>query len=154
MDLRKYPAPPTGHDLMAMFPPPPPNNFEMCPLAGSTIDFLKHQERAFFAQAGKEKVRVEVDFPHRSEFDFGQRPASQPWLNGPGQPGLGPSSSTTWPHHSLEQSPSAPLLYPHPATRPVSVPVNPSLMLLHTPTSNQLIELSVSNPGKNRFKIG
>lgn len=155
MPPRKYPAPPTGHDLMAMFPPAPPDNFEMRP--GPTSDFFKRQERAFFAQAGKEivRVRVEVDFPHGNELDVKQqRPSSsRPWpLNGPG-PGPGPSqsssSTTAPPHHSPGQSsssPSAPLLYPHPATtRPaprVSVPVNPSPMFpplsssSHTPTSN------------------
>ena len=143
MPLRKYPAPPTGHDLMAMFPPAPPDNFEMRP--GPTSDFFKRQERAFFAQAGKEivRVRVEVDFPLGSELDVKQqRPSSRPWpLNGPGP---GNCSSTAPPHHSPGQSPSAPLLYPHPTTRPaprVSVP-NPSPMFpplsSHTPTSNQL----------------
>jgi len=143
MPPRKYPAPPTGHDLMAMFPPAPPDNFEMRP--GPTSDFFKRQERAFFAQAGKEivRVRVEVDFPHGNEPEVvKQRPASRPWpLNGPG-PGPSPSAA---PHHSPAQSSSAPLLYPHPATRPaprVSVPINPSPMFpplsSHTPTSNQL----------------
>ncbi|KAF5329388.1 hypothetical protein D9619_008955 [Psilocybe cf. subviscida] len=62
---RKYPAPPTGHDLMAMFPPAPPEAFhEMRP--GPTSGFFQKQERAFFAKAGKEIVRVhvEVDFPN------------------------------------------------------------------------------------------
>ena len=145
MPLRKYPAPPTGHDLMAMFPPAPPDNFEMRP--GPTSDFFKRQERAFFAQAGKEivRVRVEVDFPLGSDLDVKQqRPASRPWpLNGPG-PGPGPSPSTAPPHHSPGQSPSAPLLYPHPATRPaprVSVPANSPMfppLSSHTPTSSQL----------------
>ncbi|KAF8816906.1 hypothetical protein BYT27DRAFT_7247798 [Phlegmacium glaucopus] len=143
MPPRKYPAPPTGHDLMAMFPPAPPDNFEMRP--GPTSDFFKRQERAFFAQAGKEivRVRVEVDFPHGGEPEVVKpRPASRPWpLNGPGP---GPSPSTAAPHHSPVQSSSAPLLYPHPATRPaprVSVPVNPTPVFphsSHTPTSNQL----------------
>lgn len=144
MTPRKYPAPPTGHDLMAMFPPAPPDNFEMRP--GPTSDFFKRQERAFFAQAGKEivRVRVEVDFPHGGESEAVKpRPASRPWpLNGPG-PGLSPSTAA--PHHSPVQSSTAPLLYPHPANRPaprVSVPVNPSPMFpslsSHTPTSNQL----------------
>ena len=142
MTLRNYPTPPTGHDLMAMFPARSPDISEKRP--GPTSDFFKRQERAFFAQAGKEivRVRVEVDFPHGSELDVKQRPASRPWpLNGPG-PGQGPSSSTAAPHHSPGQPPPAPLLYPH---RPrVSVPVNPGPSPMfqplssHTPTSNQL----------------
>ncbi|KAK7448480.1 hypothetical protein VKT23_013741 [Stygiomarasmius scandens] len=61
MALRKYPAPPTGHDLMAMFPPPSPGNFPARP--EPTSGYFEQQERAFFAQAGKEivRVRLEVD---------------------------------------------------------------------------------------------
>ncbi|KAJ7271174.1 hypothetical protein C8J57DRAFT_1435421 [Mycena rebaudengoi] len=64
MPLRRYPAPPTGHDLMALFPPPAPDNFanEMRPTPTST--YFQRQERAFFAQAGKEIVRVRVDIDH------------------------------------------------------------------------------------------
>ena len=133
---------------MAMFPPAPPDNSEMRP--GPTSDFFKRQERAFFAQPGKEivRVRVDVDFPHGSELDVKQqRPSSRPRsLNGSG-PCPGTSSTTTLPHHSPGQSPSAPIRYPHPATRPapsprVAVPVNPSPMFpplsSHTPTSSQL----------------
>jgi hypothetical protein len=56
---RKYPAPPTGHELMAMFPPAPPVTFHTGPTSG----FFQKEERAFFAQAGKEivRVRIEVD---------------------------------------------------------------------------------------------
>lgn len=56
---RKYPAPPTGHELMALFPPPPPVTFPTGPTSG----YFQKEERAFFAQAGKEIVRVrfEVD---------------------------------------------------------------------------------------------
>ena len=125
---------------MAMFPPAPPNNFEMCP--SSTSDFFKRLERVFFAQAGnlKDIVRVRVEEDMESEPDE-HKPTSRPWhLNGPGP---GPSSSFV---HSPGQRPSAPLFYPHPATRPapMSVPVNPSPMFpplsSHTPTlaSNQL----------------
>ena len=48
---------------MAMFPAAPPAGFpEMRP--GPTSGFFVRQERAFFAQAGREivRVRVEVDF--------------------------------------------------------------------------------------------
>ncbi|KAG1733938.1 hypothetical protein EDD22DRAFT_810083 [Suillus occidentalis] len=65
---RKYPAPPTGHELMALFPPAPPANFaEMRP--GPTSGFFQRQERAFFAQAGREivRVRVEIDVPQGDE---------------------------------------------------------------------------------------
>ncbi|KAF8900118.1 hypothetical protein CPB84DRAFT_1779339 [Gymnopilus junonius] len=116
MTHRKYPTPPTGHDLMAMFPPAPPDNFpEMRP--GPTSGFFQRQERAFFAQAGKEivRVRVEVDFPHGQEPEQAKpRPisTSRPWINGP------PSASSSAPHHSPVQSSSGPTLYPHPASRP------------------------------------
>ena len=64
---RKYPAPPTGHELMALFPPPPPLNIRPGPTSG----YFQREERAFFAQAGKEivRVRIEVDMPQNNEGD-------------------------------------------------------------------------------------
>jgi len=114
MSQRKYPTPPTGHDLMAMFPPAPPDNIpEMRP--GPTSGFFQRQERAFFAQAGKEivRVRVEVDLPHGGEDPMKPRPSSstRAWLNGP-------MSSSSGPHHSPAQGPP-PVLYPHPPVRPI-----------------------------------
>ncbi|KAH9923317.1 uncharacterized protein B0H18DRAFT_1085712 [Fomitopsis serialis] len=53
---RGFPAPPTGHELMALFPPPPPN-----PIMGSTSSFFCAQERAFFACKGKEIVAVQIE---------------------------------------------------------------------------------------------
>ncbi|EIM84232.1 uncharacterized protein STEHIDRAFT_169990 [Stereum hirsutum FP-91666 SS1] len=60
---RNYPPPPTGHELMRLFPPPPPDQFSMLK-PGPTSIYFHQQERAFFAQAGKEiiRVRVESDF--------------------------------------------------------------------------------------------
>ncbi|KDR78297.1 hypothetical protein GALMADRAFT_224670 [Galerina marginata CBS 339.88] len=116
MTHRKYPTPPTGHDLMAMFPPAPPDNFpEMRP--GPTSGFFQRQERAFFAQAGKEivRVRVEVDFPHGAEPEpvkSRSTSTNRPWLTGPS------SSSSSAPHHSPVQPSSTPILYPHPPSRP------------------------------------
>jgi hypothetical protein len=141
MPPRKYPAPPTGHDLMAMFPPAPPDNFEMRP--GPTSDFFKRQERAFFAQAGKEivRVRVEVDFPNGESEVNKLRAASRPWpLNGPGP---GPSPSTAAPHASPGPSTStAPLLYPpHPSTRAA-----PRANTFSSPTSTQLTSNNLHPP--------
>ncbi|KAI0697795.1 hypothetical protein BC835DRAFT_1337232 [Cytidiella melzeri] len=58
---RNYPAPPTGHELMALFPPAPPVNV----LSGPTSGFFLAEERAFFAKGGNEmvRVRIEVDMP-------------------------------------------------------------------------------------------
>ncbi|PBK69326.1 hypothetical protein ARMSODRAFT_1037847 [Armillaria solidipes] len=63
VNSRKYPAPPTGHDLMAMFPPAPPSVIPH--RTEPTSGYFQRQERAFFAQAGAEIVRVhvEVDIP-------------------------------------------------------------------------------------------
>ncbi|KAJ4480891.1 hypothetical protein J3R30DRAFT_2375158 [Lentinula aciculospora] len=57
------PAPPTGHDLMAMFPPPAPSVASMPPnrRTEATSGYFHLQERAYFAQAGKEIIRVRVD---------------------------------------------------------------------------------------------
>ena len=129
MPLRKHPPPPTGHDLMTWFPTAPPDNFKKC----STSEYFRRQERDFFAQAGKEIVRVkfnsDVDLTHNRGL------------------GPGPSSSTSTapPHHSLGHLPSAlssSLPYSHSATRQVpskSVSVHDfSPLSSHTPTSNQL----------------
>lgn len=91
---RRYPAPPTGHDLMALFPPAPPLN----PSSGPTSGYFKQQERAFFAKRGKEIVRVqiEVDVPRRSEADD---PRSKSRQSGAGAP-------RQWPPHAIpSQSP-------------------------------------------------
>ncbi|KAG7087773.1 hypothetical protein E1B28_013715 [Marasmius oreades] len=65
------PAPPTGHDLMAMFParsphlakPPPEAHASQHRVESSTSGYFQRQERAFFAQAGREiiRVRLEID---------------------------------------------------------------------------------------------
>lgn len=123
----RFPAPPTGHELMALFPAPAP---ECGPEArgGPTSGFFQRQERAFFAQAGKEiiRVRVEVDIPSGgAEADSKSKPgssSSRSWTQMPGQPG---------PHQSPLQSstaPPPPQLFPHSNSRPPqrgAVPVTP-----------------------------
>ncbi|KAH7882051.1 hypothetical protein F5I97DRAFT_393474 [Phlebopus sp. FC_14] len=97
---RKYPAPPTGHELMALFPPASPANFpEMRP--GPTSGFFQRQERAFFAQAGREIVRVRV------EIDVPQQPQPHP------HPHPHPSSTST----SVPSSDES-----HPAGKPIDQP--------------------------------
>jgi hypothetical protein len=95
MPPRNYPPPPTGHDLMRLFPPQPPEQ----PLflkQGSTSLYFRRQEHQFFAQAGKEiiRVRVESDFPPSggSRTPKGKEPASVPHA---------------WPAHAHPQPPSA-----------------------------------------------
>lgn len=122
---------------MAMFPPAAPDNMpEMRP--GPTSGFFQRQERAFFAQAGKEivRVRVEVDMPHGGEAEpikSRNTNTNRPWLNNNGLP----------PHHSPSNS-NAPILYPHPQTRPPQrnvVPVTPAPLFPITsshPPSSQL----------------
>jgi hypothetical protein len=140
MPTRKYAAPLTGHDLMAMFPPPPPDNFPEL-RAGPTSGYFQRQERAFFAQAGKEivRVRVEVDLQNALEQDPTppkiRTGAPRPWPSH-----QQPSSSV--PHHSPVQASSTALaLYPHPSSsRPPhrgSVPVTaaPLFPMTHSTTS-------------------
>ncbi|KAG6811502.1 hypothetical protein H0H92_007104, partial [Tricholoma furcatifolium] len=106
MPHRKYAAPLTGHDLMAMFPPPRPEITEM--RGGPTSGFFQRQERAFFAQAGREivRVRVEVDIQNGVDPNSSKprtRDSSRPWQ----------SPSGHAPHHSpIQSSTAAP--YPHP----------------------------------------
>lgn len=57
-----YPSPPTGHDLMAMFPPNPPPAL----LPGPTSGYFHSQERAFFSRAGDNsmfRVQIDIDMP-------------------------------------------------------------------------------------------
>jgi hypothetical protein len=141
---RKYPAPPTGHDLMAMFPPPPPTNLsEVRPTSG----YFQRQERAFFAQAGKEivRVKVEIDLPpdgastYAADVDAARAKATRsrdPSANGavssrswpPNTPG---TAIVTTPHAQHRMIPSSPP-YPH-HTPPMSAqgivppPVAPAL---------------------------
>lgn len=81
MPPRIYPPPPTGHELMRLFPPQPPEQ----PLflkQGSTSLYFRRQEHQFFAQAGKEiiRVRVESDFPPSTgpRTTKGKEPVSAP----------------------------------------------------------------------------
>jgi hypothetical protein len=110
---------------MAMFPPAPPDNIpEMRP--GPTSGFFQRQERAFFAQAGKEivRVRVDVDLSQNNEDPMKPRPSSstRSWANGPAG------------HSPIQASPTS-MPYPHPSSRPR---VNPGPVPLypvpsHTP---------------------
>lgn len=57
-----YPSPPTGHDLMAMFPPTPPPVL----IPGPTSGYFHTQERAFFSRAGDSslfRVQIDIDTP-------------------------------------------------------------------------------------------
>ncbi|KAG2054595.1 hypothetical protein BDR06DRAFT_1007761 [Suillus hirtellus] len=124
---RKYPAPPTGHELMALFPPAPPANFaEMRP--GPTSGFFQRQERAFFAQAGREivRVRVEIDVPQQQEDSTKTREPAQS-----GVPRSWPQLPPHPQHHSPIDSPMGP--YPHHAkqarsSRSMPTPTQPPSM--------------------------
>ncbi|KAF7373800.1 hypothetical protein MSAN_00591700 [Mycena sanguinolenta] len=125
MPPRRYPAPPTGHDLMALFPPAAPDNFhEMRP--GPTSGYFQRQERAFFAQAGKEivRVRVDVDLQHAPDTEKAQgqpRGAPRPWLSPNQQRPPPPPPPAGPPHHARTHSrgpslstPITPVFPPHP----------------------------------------
>ncbi|KAI0076996.1 hypothetical protein K474DRAFT_1662242 [Panus rudis PR-1116 ss-1] len=94
---RKWPVPPTGHELMALFPPAPPLTI----MSGPTSGFFQQQERAFFAQAGKEivRVRIEVDLPQNAETEDGH--SHQPHIHKP--PTRTHSSSNASQHQQLQQ---------------------------------------------------
>lgn len=52
-----YSPPPTGHDLMRLFPPSPPNQFSENRI-GLTSRYFRRQERAYFAEAGRREIRT------------------------------------------------------------------------------------------------
>ncbi len=133
----RFPAPPTGHDLMALFPAAAP---ECGPEArgGPTSGFFQRQERAFFAQAGKEiiRVRVEIDLPSGgAESEHKSKPSSsssRSWTQMPGQPGM---------HQSPVQSSTSvppPQLFPHSRPPPRgAVPVTPLFPITSHPPPQQ-----------------
>jgi hypothetical protein len=106
MPPRIYPPPPTGHELMRLFPPNPPEQ----PLflkQGSTSLYFRRQEHQFFAQAGKEiiRVRVESDFPPPApRSSKGKEPVSVPhsWSAHPHAP---PPSSVQQQQQQAQQQP-------------------------------------------------
>ena len=57
---------------MALFPPPAPVSI----LTGPTSDYFQREERAFFAKAGKEivRVRIEVDMPRDGDAEMAAPP--------------------------------------------------------------------------------
>lgn len=57
---RNYPAPPTGHELMALFPAAPPEQRIVA------SEFFRKQERDFFKTKGREIIQIPFDEPmHR-----------------------------------------------------------------------------------------
>ncbi|KAH9966381.1 hypothetical protein BGW80DRAFT_1462356 [Lactifluus volemus] len=105
MPPRIYPPPPTGHELMRLFPPQPPEQ----PLflkQGSTSLYFRRQEHQFFAQAGKEiiRVRVESDFPP---------PAGSRTTKGK-EPVSAPHSWPAHPQHPQQPPPPPPTMQPPP----------------------------------------
>ncbi|KAI6003299.1 hypothetical protein F5J12DRAFT_893938 [Pisolithus orientalis] len=99
---RKYPAPPTGHELMALFPPAPPATFS--DMRHSTSGFFQRQERAFFAQAGREILR---SWPPHSPAETASSPSSPPYPRSKPHrtmPGPPPPASP----HTAAPTPAAP----------------------------------------------
>jgi hypothetical protein len=118
--VRPYPAPPTGHELMALFPPAPPATLEMKP--GSTSGYFRREERAFFAQGDKEivRVRMEMDLPPGSDRKNGQDKGKsrEPLANQNGGPRqylpqmTSPPQASTYPHPNPRQSRGPPIPVP------------------------------------------
>ncbi|KAI6148123.1 hypothetical protein BKA82DRAFT_773108 [Pisolithus tinctorius] len=111
---RKYPAPPTGHELMALFPPAPPATFS--DMRHSTSGFFQRQERAFFAQAGREILR---SWPPHSPAETASSPSSPPYPRSKPHrtmPGPPPPASP----HTAAPTPAAPAN--NVSTPPVSQP--------------------------------
>ncbi|KAI0043412.1 hypothetical protein FA95DRAFT_1479409, partial [Auriscalpium vulgare] len=102
---RIYPPPPTGHELMKLFPPLPPDHFSALK-PGPTSIFFHRQERQFFAQAGKEiiRVRVESDFPPPDRAPMGEQQQQPPAPRGKGKDAAW-AQQLPPPPHAYEQHP-------------------------------------------------
>ncbi|KAI0830291.1 hypothetical protein BC628DRAFT_1357265 [Trametes gibbosa] len=92
----KFPAPPTGHELMALFPPAPP-----LIRPGPTSGYFQREERKFFAQAGREIVRVRLEIDTPANAGGGGTPPTHPLRHAPVPPPPPP------PHPHAHQHPHA-----------------------------------------------
>ncbi|KAI0744568.1 hypothetical protein C8Q76DRAFT_764205 [Earliella scabrosa] len=112
----KFPAPPTGHELMALFPPAPPL---MQP--GPTSGFFEREERKFFAQAGKEivRLRLEIDTLSHPGSVGGATSSSVPTPSAL-TPTSGPGVPSPTHRHRHPRAPSLPAHphHPHPHPHP------------------------------------
>ncbi|KAH9886746.1 hypothetical protein C8Q73DRAFT_795226 [Cubamyces lactineus] len=119
----KFPAPPTGHELMALFPPAPP------PIRpGPTSGYFQREERQFFAQAGKEivRVRIEIETPTAMHSHPHPLPNPHPHVQQqqqppplpppPAAPLTGPATGS--PTHTLPQPPQHRHPHQHPHAHP------------------------------------
>ena len=65
--MKRFPAPPTGHDLMAMFPAQPPS---VTPYAGGpsgpTSGWFGQQERAYFAKNVEQRRSKDSNSPSKA----------------------------------------------------------------------------------------
>ncbi|KAJ7161135.1 hypothetical protein C8R46DRAFT_1164672 [Mycena filopes] len=157
MPPRRYPAPPTGHDLMAMFPPAAPDNFAELTRPGPTSGYFQRQERAFFAQAGKEivRVRVDVDHPHPDDALPPTNAVSgkggggrRPWPpSGTASPAQGPPAQLYPRPRGTSTLPATPVFppapHPHPHAHPHSHSHTPHPHAPHAPPR----AASVAPPG-------
>ncbi|EMD30907.1 hypothetical protein CERSUDRAFT_120250 [Gelatoporia subvermispora B] len=130
---RKYPAPPTGHELMALFPPSPPTTMRPGPTSG----FFEREERAFFARKGKEivHVHIEVDMGPGGEDakakarDPGGVPRAWPQGHAHALPPVAGQASPNPPLHPIpfpQQNARARAAPVQPGTFPAGPPTHPS----------------------------
>ncbi|KAG6335814.1 hypothetical protein ID866_3272 [Astraeus odoratus] len=150
---RKYPAPPTGHELMALFPPAPPTSFSEL-RQGSTSGFFQRQERAFFAQAGREilRARLEVDGPAQSEGDPHAKAIPRAW------PQLPPHPQHHSPAEAAAAPPAAAATSPYPRSKahrsmpgpPPSAAPNGGPPAAPTPPTNAVNMYPVTSPTSPR----
>lgn len=126
---------------MALFPPAPPMNIPQGPTSG----FFQREERAFFAQAGKEIVRfqIEVDMPQSS--DDKHHPSRQNSRSNQFSPQSAHPSGSNFPgtsspssRNNVQGSP-----YPHESSRttrqgPIPLTVHPVYPASSHPSSAQM----------------
>ncbi|OCH92557.1 hypothetical protein OBBRIDRAFT_833342 [Obba rivulosa] len=153
---RKYPAPPTGHELMALFPPSPPTTMRPGPTSG----FFEREERAFFARKGKEivRVRIEVDMPQGPDADDAKAKArdpagARPWPQGPAHPAQGspsPLHPIPFPHQNARAR-AAPGPMAAPGAFPGPPPAQPAGV--HSPSGLQRAAYPVRSPREHHLGV-
>lgn len=127
--MRRYPAPPTGHDLMAFFPPQPPT---VRPTPGSSIStsgWFEQQERAYFSKTSANAEKRLSKDAKAKDLSYSLSPQtihSSTSLD---------KSSYSSPNSSHARNPTLQLSPQYP-TMTVHVPSDPQAAMVHSPSQS------------------
>ena len=132
---------------MALFPPPPPVTFPTGPTSG----YFQKEERAFFAQAGKEIVRVHIEVDLKEDEDAPAKATARP------REGAGHHMARPWPanagaHPQLHLPTQLPSNHVPPASFSPPTHAGRTPRPAHTPPSAPTVfQIPTHNPAQPSF---